>query len=110
MRALAAAVIAGMVSFPRAMLAGVAIGVVQALVNFNYLDKPGLIDGLLLVAVLIAVALQSRTRGPAETQTFSFAPKVREIPEQLRDVWWVKRLNVIVLRRAPPLRDPPAAR
>ena len=96
-RALAAAVIAGMVSFPRAMLAGVAIGVVQALVNFNYLDKPGLIDGLLFVAVLIAVALQSRTRGPAETQTFSFAPKVREIPEQLRDVWWVKRLNAIVL-------------
>ena len=89
-RALAAAVIAGMVSFPRAMVAGVAIGVVQALINFNYLDKPGLIDGLLLVAVLIAVALQSRGRGPAETQTFSFAPKVREIPEQLRDVWWVQ--------------------
>ncbi len=96
-RALAAAVIAGMVSFPRAMLAGVAIGVVQALINFNYLDKPGLIDGLLFVAVLIAVALQSRSRGPAETQTFSFAPKVREIPEVLRDVWWVRRLNVVVL-------------
>ncbi len=96
-RALAAAVIAGMVSFPRAMAAGVAIGVVQALINFNYLDKPGLIDGLLLLAVLIAVALQSRSRGPAETQTFSFAPKVREIPDQLRDVWWVRRANVIVL-------------
>ena len=62
-RALAAAVIAGMVSFPRAMLAGIAIGVVQALINFNYLDKPGLIDGLLLVAVLIAVAVQSREQG-----------------------------------------------
>ena len=49
------------------------------------------------MSVLIAVALQSRSRGPAETQTFSFAPKVREIPEQLRDVWWVKRLNVVVL-------------
>jgi ABC-type branched-subunit amino acid transport system ATPase component/ABC-type branched-subunit amino acid transport system permease subunit len=96
-RALAAAVIASMVSFPRAMLAGVAIGVIQALVNFNYLDKPGLIDGLLLIAVLIAVALQSRGRGPAETQTFSFAPKVREIPDQLRNVWWVRRSNLIVL-------------
>src|SRR6476619_5995407 len=79
------------------MLAGIELGVVQALINFNYLDKPGLIDGLLLVAVLIAVALQSRGRGPAETQTFSFAPKVREILEQLRDVWWVRRLNVVVL-------------
>src|SRR6476620_6370645 len=61
-RALAAAVIASMVSFPRAMVAGVAIGVIQALVNFNYRDKPGLIDGLLLVVVLVAVALQSRSR------------------------------------------------
>jgi ABC-type branched-subunit amino acid transport system ATPase component/ABC-type branched-subunit amino acid transport system permease subunit len=96
-RALAAAVIAGMVSFPRAMVAGVVIGVAQALINFNYLDKPGLIDGLLLIAVLIAVAVQSRGRGPAETQTFSFAPKVREIPEHLRELWWVRRFNVLVL-------------
>jgi ABC-type branched-subunit amino acid transport system ATPase component/ABC-type branched-subunit amino acid transport system permease subunit len=96
-RALAAAVIAGMVSFPRAMVAGVVIGLAQGLINFNYLDKPGLIDGLILVAVLIAVALQSRGRGSAETQTFSFAPKVREIPDHLRDVWWVRRFNLLVL-------------
>jgi ABC-type branched-subunit amino acid transport system ATPase component/branched-subunit amino acid ABC-type transport system permease component len=96
-RALVAAVIAGMMSFPRAMLAGVAIGVVQSLVLFNYLDKPGLTDLLLLVAVLVAVAFQSRGRGREETQTFSFTPKVREIPENLRDVWWVKHLNRLVL-------------
>src|SRR5690606_7230439 len=70
-RALAAAVVAGMVSFPRAMLAGVGIGVVQAIIGFNYLDEPGLIDALLFLAVLVAVALQSR-RGRAETQTFAF--------------------------------------
>ena len=96
-RALVAAVIAGMVSFPRAMLAGVVIGVVQSLFLFNYLDKPGLIDLFLLIAVLIAVALQSRGRDREETQTFSFTPKVREIPENLRDVWWVRRLNLVVL-------------
>jgi ABC-type branched-subunit amino acid transport system ATPase component/ABC-type branched-subunit amino acid transport system permease subunit len=96
-RALVAAVIAGMVSFPRAMLAGVAIGVVQSLIAFNYLDKPGLIELLLLIAVLVAVAFQSRGRGREETQTFSFTPKVREIPENLRNVWWVRRLNHIVL-------------
>ena len=86
-----------MVSFPRAMLAGVVIGVAQALLNFNFLDKPGLVDALLFVAVLIAVAVQSRASGPAETQTFSFAPKVREIPDQMRDVWWVRWMNVLVL-------------
>ncbi len=95
-RALAAAVIAGMVSFPRAMFAGVAIGIVQAVIGFNYLDKPGLIDGLLFVAILIAVAVQSR-HGRQETQTFAFTPKVRAIPDQLRDLWWVRHLNRIVL-------------
>lgn len=96
-RALVAAVIAGMVSFPRAMVAGIVIGVAQSLILFNYLDKPGLIDALLFVAVLIAVAFQSRGRARDETQTFSFTPKVREIPENLRDLWWVRRLTAIVL-------------
>src|SRR5262245_14533120 len=95
-RALAASVIAGLVSFPRAMLAGVAIGLFEAIVKFNYLDKPGLIDLLLFIAVLIAVALQSRG-GREETQTFSFTPKVRQVPEQLRNVWWVKHLNKMFL-------------
>ena len=109
-RALVAAVIAGMVSFPRAMIAGVVIGVVQSLFLFNYLDKPGLIDLFLLLAVLVAVALQSRGRDREETQTFSFTPKVREIPDNLRDVWWVKRLNVVVAERAPGDRGAGAVR
>src|SRR5439155_13306191 len=96
-RALAAAVLAGMLSFPRAMLAGVVIGVVESLIRFNLLDKPGLTDALLFLAVLVAVALQSRGTAAVETQTFSFTPKVREIPAQLRGVWWVRRMNVLVL-------------
>lgn len=95
LRALAAAVIARMTSFPRAMLAGVAIGVLQSLVNFNYFDKPALIEALLFLAVLVAVALHSRGRGGEETQTFSFAPKVREIPDKLRAIWWVRHLNLL---------------
>jgi ABC-type branched-subunit amino acid transport system ATPase component/branched-subunit amino acid ABC-type transport system permease component len=94
-RALVAAAIAGMVSFPRAMLAGVAIGVAQAVIGFNYLDQPGLIDALLFVTVLIAVAFQSRTRDE-ETQTFSFTPVVKEVPAQLREVWWVRRMRLVV--------------
>src|SRR4029453_14114625 len=56
-RALAAAVLAGMTSFRRALVAGVAIGVVQALVRFNFPQQTGLIDLLLFGAVLAAVAL-----------------------------------------------------
>jgi ABC-type branched-subunit amino acid transport system ATPase component/branched-subunit amino acid ABC-type transport system permease component len=96
-RALAAALFAGMVSFPRAMLAGVAIGIVQSLIGFNFLDKPGLTDILLFLAVLVAVAVQSRGTAAFETQTFAFTPKVRAIPAQLQGVWWVRRMNALVL-------------
>ncbi|MCB1015203.1 MAG: ABC transporter permease, partial [Acidimicrobiales bacterium] len=91
-RALAAAVIAGMASFRRAFLAGIAIGVVEAVVRFNYLDAPGLMDFLVLIAVLVAVNWQSR-QGAAETQTFSFTAKPRPIPERLRNVWWVRQID-----------------
>jgi branched-subunit amino acid ABC-type transport system permease component len=91
-RALAAAVIAGMVSFPRAFVAGIAIGVVQALVGFNVLDQPGLMDFLIFLVVLVAVQRQGQ-RGPRETQIFSFAAKVRPIPERLRAIWWLRNLD-----------------
>ncbi|MEC9394324.1 MAG: ATP-binding cassette domain-containing protein [Actinomycetota bacterium] len=93
-RALAAAVIAGMVSFPRALIAGLVIGVVQAHVQFNFLGQSGLIDFLLFVVVAIAVAFQSR--GVAETEgSFSFSARRRPIPERLREVWWVRHLSTM---------------
>ena len=72
-RALAAAVIGGMVSFPTALVAGIGIGITEAVVRFNFLADAGLIDFLLFLAVLVAVWLQSRQ--PGETQAFSFAPE-----------------------------------
>jgi ABC-type branched-subunit amino acid transport system ATPase component/branched-subunit amino acid ABC-type transport system permease component len=95
-RALAAAVIAGMASFPRAFVAGIAIGVVQALINFNYLDQPGLIDFLVFLAVAVAVYWQSR-QAAGETQTFSFAAKAPPIPERLRSIWWIRQIDRIAL-------------
>ncbi|MEE9417043.1 MAG: ATP-binding cassette domain-containing protein [Acidimicrobiales bacterium] len=94
-RALAAAVIAGMVSFPRALLAGIAVGVLQSVVQFNFLDQAGLFDFVLFVGVVIAVYLQGRTE--QERATFSFAPKVRPIPPRLQDIWWVRNLSAIAL-------------
>jgi ABC-type branched-subunit amino acid transport system permease subunit len=67
-RALAAAVIGGMVSFPIALIAGIGIGIAEAVVRFNFLADAGLIDFLLFLAVLVAVWLQSRQ--PGETQAF----------------------------------------
>ncbi len=90
-RALAAAVLAGMVSFPRALLAGMGVGVIQALVQFNFLDTAGLFDFLLFVAVAIAVFIQARNHD--ERATFSFAPKTRPLPDALASSWWAKNLH-----------------
>ncbi len=95
-RALAAAVIAGMVSFPRAFLAGIAIGIVQAVISFNYLDQPGLTDFLVLIAIVIAVYWQSR-QDRGETQTFAFGAKAKPIPERLRPIWWLRQIDRIGL-------------
>ncbi|MBV8464149.1 MAG: ABC transporter permease, partial [Acidimicrobiales bacterium] len=90
-RALVAAVIGGMRSFPRTLAAAVAIGVAESVIGFNYIDQAGLIDFLLLLAVLVAVWFQSRE--PAETSAFSFAPKRRPVPERLRQLWYVRALD-----------------
>ena len=94
-RALAAAVIAKMSSFPRAFAAAVVIGVSESIIRFNFLDQSGIVDMLLLVVVLVAVYFEGRTS--AETQTFSFAPRVQPVPERLRSRWWVRQLDRVGL-------------
>lgn len=91
LRTLAAAVIAGMASLPVALLAGIVLGIVEAVVFFNNPADPGLIDGVLLVIVLGAVLVVSaRKRGLGIRERVSFAPRIRPIPIALREVWWVR--------------------
>ncbi|WP_436789974.1 ABC transporter permease subunit [Yinghuangia sp. YIM S10712] len=92
LRALAAAVIARMMSFPIALGAGVLLGLVQSFIQFNWLDQPGLTDLVLLVLVLVAVFFVSRGRD-TESSTFSFAPKIKPVPERLKGVWWVRHME-----------------
>ncbi|ABW12561.1 ABC transporter related [Parafrankia sp. EAN1pec] len=92
LRALAAAAIARMISFRIALLAGVVLGLLQSFVQFNWLDQAGLTDMVILIVVLAAVFLASRSHD-TETSSFSFAPKVRPIPERLRRLWWIRNLE-----------------
>ncbi|MGI9600795.1 MAG: ABC transporter permease subunit [Acidimicrobiales bacterium] len=85
-RALAAAVIGGMRSFTGALAAGIAVGIIQALLRFNFLSESGLVDFVLFIAVLIAVFWQSRSDTESTQSSFSFAPKIRAIPARLRGV------------------------
>ncbi len=94
-RAMVAAVLARMVSFPRAIVAGAAIGVAEAVLQFNYFNDPGLIHFIIFVGVAVAVYFQSR--GDAEEGVFAFVPKVRPVPDQLRNVWWVCHLTRMVI-------------
>ena len=94
-RAMVAAAIAGMTSFPRAMAAGVYLGVIEYTIRFNLLDQPGLFDFLLLIAVLGAVAMQRSQR--LSTESFSFTPKIPPIPGHLRQIWWIRHMNRLAL-------------
>ena len=91
LRTFAAAVIAGMTSLPVAIVAGIALGIVEALLFFNNAGDPGMVDGVLLGVVLVAVLVVStRRKGLGIRERFSFSPRVRPIPVALRDVWWVR--------------------
>ena len=91
LRTFAAAVVAGMGSLPLAVAAGVTLGVVESVVFFNNSGDPGLVNGMLLVVVLVAVLVVSiRRRGLGRRERVSFAPRVRPIPAALRTSWWVR--------------------
>ena len=95
-RVLAAALIGSMVSFPRALTGGVAIGVLEALIRFNYPSQGGRIEALLFVGIAVAVWFITRRNRTTEVESFSFAPRVRAVPEVLRNRWWVRHLSTIV--------------
>ncbi len=89
--ALAAAVIAGMRSFKVAVIAAVAIGIIQSVLTYNFLAVPGITDLLLFIAVFVAVIFAKREGG--EEQVFAFSPRANPIPERLRSIWWAANID-----------------
>ena len=89
--ALVAAVIGGMTSFRRTIVASVVIGLAQSLLNFNFIEEPGLINLLLLITVVVAV-LFNRERTD-ESEVFAFTPRARPIPVRLRSLRWARNVN-----------------
>lgn len=99
-RGLVVAVLAGMRSFPRAVAAGVILGMAEAVIGFNNVTDPGRFETYLFVVVLVAVFFQARrTKGGVEdasVASYSFTPRVRAIPAAIRDRWWVRHNGRIV--------------
>ena len=89
LRALAAALVGRLVSLPLALVGGIGIGVVEALVFANVAD-PSWAELLLFLLVLTLVLV----RGGDEEQERgleALGTIVRPVPERLRQLWWVRR-------------------
>ena len=69
LRALAAALIGGMVSMPLALVSGVVIGIAESLLVFNYNGQQGLFELVLFVLVLVLLLIGGRRRGLAEADS-----------------------------------------
>ncbi len=96
LRGMAAALIGGMVSFPRAALGAIAIGIIDRLLFFNYTTETGLVQFLLFIVVLVLVARVSKRDAQAVGESFQFAPRIAAVPERLKQVWWVRRLPQMI--------------
>jgi branched-subunit amino acid ABC-type transport system permease component/ABC-type branched-subunit amino acid transport system ATPase component len=92
LRVLAAALIGGMVSMPYAFGGGIAIGIAESLINYNFNDQRGLLDLVLFVVVLVTLLVSRRRQGLTEASSgrWSFAPRTRPIPVALQSKWWVR--------------------
>jgi ABC-type branched-subunit amino acid transport system permease subunit/ABC-type branched-subunit amino acid transport system ATPase component len=97
LRVLAAALIAGMSSMPLALIGGVAIGIVENVLVFNYNTQRGLVELVLFVLILVLLLVGGRRRGLAEADSgrWSLAPRVKPIPTVLQNTWWVRSLPAL---------------
>jgi branched-subunit amino acid ABC-type transport system permease component/ABC-type branched-subunit amino acid transport system ATPase component len=97
LRVLAAALVGGMVSMPRALAGGIAIGIAESLVTYNFNDQRGLLDLVLFALVLVTLLISGRRQGLAEAGSgrWSFAPRTRPIPAVLQSRWWVRSLPAV---------------
>ncbi len=91
-RVLAAALIGSMRSFTRGLLAGVAIGIVEAVIRYNWPERVGLVEALLFLAVVAAAWRTSRRADGRDETSFSFAPRSTPMPQRLSAVAWVRAL------------------
>ncbi len=97
LRALAAAVVARMVSLPVALAAGVAVGVTEQLLLWNH-PRSGLVEAALFLVILVGLLVQSPKRGGRSEEKGSWAAVLPwpPLPEALTAVWSIRNLGTIL--------------
>jgi ABC-type branched-subunit amino acid transport system ATPase component/ABC-type branched-subunit amino acid transport system permease subunit len=100
LRALAAAVLARMVSLPIALLGGIAIGVIEQLLLWHFPLDPHAVDVVLYVVILGALLLQRNLSGREEEQgSWSAVQAWRPLPEAvagLREIRFLPKVLAVV--------------
>ena len=91
LRALAAALVGRLVSLPLTLVGGLVVGIVEAVLLVN-VPRPGTVDGLLFVAVLVLVLTRGRSLVTDERGSFSLTPRTQPVPARLQAVPWVRLL------------------
>jgi ABC-type branched-subunit amino acid transport system ATPase component/ABC-type branched-subunit amino acid transport system permease subunit len=95
LRALTAAVIARMTSLPIGFAAGIGIGILEHFLLWNF-PRGGLISAVLFVLILVALLLQTRTRGRSEDRTsWSAVQPWKPLPDAARKLWAIRNLGPI---------------
>jgi ABC-type branched-subunit amino acid transport system ATPase component/ABC-type branched-subunit amino acid transport system permease subunit len=96
LRALTPAVIARMTNLPVAMGAGIAIGVVDQILIFNY-PTSGVPEIVLLAIIVVALLFQTRRSGRLEEkQDWSLLQPWGALPDAFRQVWAIRNLGRLV--------------
>lgn len=96
LRALAGAVIARMNSIPKALSAGIALGVTEQLLLWNF-PQAGMVELALFVIILLALLLQKQRGGRDEDKSsWAAVEALRPVPDALKRLWLVRNLAPIV--------------
>ena len=95
LRALVPALIARMYSLPWALAGGIAVGVVEQVVFWNY--SSGVADVALLVIVITTLLLNPQRPGRTEQKGIWTAVQPwRPLPDDLKRIWEIRNLSFIV--------------
>ncbi|HVX68430.1 MAG TPA: ATP-binding cassette domain-containing protein [Mycobacteriales bacterium] len=96
LRAMTGAVVARMSNLPQAFMTGIGLGVIEQVLLFHY-PQSNLVEMVLFVIILGTLLLQ-RQRGGRDEEKGSWAAVQawRPVPEQLRRIWLVRNLGLMV--------------
>ena len=96
LRALAAAAAAGMTRIPMAMTAGIAFGIVEELVGWNYRSS-GVLDAFFFLVIMGVLLANRRTSGrEAAFGSWAAVQALRPVSDEVQGIWLVRNLGRVV--------------